>query len=173
MKDLNPDYSVDGVKDNKSVGFKYRNEASEVITYPNTFRLLKILDEGRDVCVAATKAAATTTNGYNVSNAKLAQDGFFDISGSDYSPLAEEPVELLPADADGNMILYDLTASTATNEANDTMLYSVSFILGTIQGGINIKKTGNSCATPGDYEIENFDYCSINKFNFAAQANGA
>ena len=33
--------------------------------------------------------------------------------------------------------------------------------------------SGNFCKTPESFESdENFDYCAINKFNFAAQAIG-
>ena len=73
----------------------------------------------------------------------------------------------------GGLAIYDLYVSTpAESVAKNNLFYSVSFILGTIQGGINITKSGNFCATPDDYGIENFDYCAINKFNFAAQAVG-
>ena len=60
----------------------------------------------------------------------------------------------------------------ARDIANSSALYSVSFVLGTVQGGIDITKSGGFCATPDDYEDANFDYCTINKFNFAALATG-
>ena len=42
-----------------------------------------------------------------------------------------------------------------------------------MQGGINVTAAGNFCAAPNDYgNDQNFDYCSINKFNFAARATG-
>ena len=169
MNAINSDYRVEGVS---AVGFKYRDENGE--TKEKTgFRLLKIADTARSVCISATKVANISSINYQVNNSRIAMGGFFDITDASYGIVEEEPVELLSSSANGNMVLYDLTASTAANTSNNRLFYSVSFVLGTIQGGINIKKSTNSCAAPNDYKVENFDYCSINKFNFAAQANGA
>jgi hypothetical protein len=52
------------------------------------------------------------------------------------------------------------------------LFYAGSFILGTTTGGPNIKSNNGNCAVPGDVVYSNFDYCAINKFSFAAQANG-
>lgn len=80
----------------------------------------------------------------------------------------KEFVELL-GDKDNNLALYDL-AVTGPAMGNGTAFYSISFILGTTSGGININATNDFCSAPqngGD-----FNYCAINKFNFAAQATG-
>ena len=100
----------------------------------------------------------------------------FDITS--YGPVEETPIDILSnretgeGDSEGsvgnNLAIYDLASATpAESSAGNSLFYSVSFILGTIQGGINVKASGNFCATPADYELENFDYCAINKFNFA------
>ena len=73
-----------------------------------------------------------------------------------------------------DMALYDLYAMppVGTSKRNN-VFYSVSFILGTVQGGLNVMASGDYCATPASYSsAENFDYCAINKFNFAAEATG-
>ena len=89
-----------------------------------------------------------------------------------YPPISEEPVELLGGE-NNLLVLYDLSAAIpAQSNASNNLFYSVSFILATVTGGIDVKATGNFCATPENYELENFDYCSINKFNFAVQATG-
>ena len=62
-------------------------------------------------------------------------------------------------------------ATPATNDLGKASFYSVSFILGTVQGGINVMSSGNFCKAPEE-DDSNFDYCAINKFNFAAQATG-
>ena len=169
MNTINSDYRAEGVT---AVGFKYRDESGAVKELLG-FRLLKVPDATRSVCISATNGALRSTSSYSINNSLIAASGFFDISDASYGVLDGEPVELLSSSSNGNMILYDLTASTADNDSNNALFYSVSFILGTIQGGVNIKKASNSCASPNDYSVENFDYCSINKFNFAAQANGA
>lgn len=168
MDSISANYNTNGVT---AVGLKYRDEnGNQQMT---GFRLLKVHDTGRSICIAATKVAGNSSIHYSVDNSRIGMGGFFDITSTDYGIVDEEPVELLSNSANGNMVLYDLFASTASNTSNDAMFYSVSFVLGTLQGGINIKKASNNCATPTDYAVENFDYCSINKFNFAAQANGA
>ena len=49
----------------------------------------------------------------------------------------------------------------------------MSFILGTLRGGANVNVSGEFCATPGsNSSVEDFDYCAINKFNFAARTLG-
>ena len=74
---------------------------------------------------------------------------------------------------DTGLAFYDLTISaTADSMAFNSLFYAASFVLGTTQGGVNVKATGNLCATPNDYLNENLDYCAINKFNFAARAMG-
>ena len=71
-----------------------------------------------------------------------------------------------------NLAIYDLYVPTpAVGGAAMTAYYTVSFILGTIGGGINIMAQGDYCAPP-EGSNSNFNYCAINKFNFAAQAGG-
>lgn len=139
------------------------------------FKLLKIEDDERAVCVseALNKREVMASNAsYLVDGAAMRAD--FDITK--FHVLEQEPVDLLGGkDSSNNLALYDLYApKPAISTDNNDSFYAVSFILGTIQGGVNIKASGNYCATPGGKRssAENFDYCAINKFNFAAQANG-
>lgn len=122
------------------------------------FRLLKVKDRKRSVCVAANE-----TNVFNIAKAE----------NNDYGEIDEVPIDVMAED--GGLALYDLDAGAPVSDgAVNNMFYAVSFILGTIQGGINVT-SGNYCVTPEDAtqtDIEAFDYCAINKFNFAAQSNG-
>ena len=143
------------------------------------FKLLKVRDKNRDVCVSAlnTSSSGADDKRYVVSSDKPINGGgsVFDIRREDYAILAEEPIDILSGDINNNLSIYDLTSmAPASSVSMNNAFYATSFILGTIQGGINIDASGNFCATPEGYEstIENFDYCAINKFNFAAQANG-
>ncbi len=121
------------------------------------FRLVKVKDRGRSVCLSAVGKDSYTDN---ISNE-------FKVDG-----LSESPEILLSGDSSQSLALYDLSvAPPATNDLGTDSYYSVSFILGTVQGGINVMSSGNFCKTPEDYD-SNFDYCAINKFNFAAQAVG-
>ena len=110
----------------------------------SAFRLLKIEDYNRQICA-------------NYSYGSL-----------DIGTLTGE--ELIPANS--GLALYNLTVSApATSNATNAAYYSISFILGTTSGGPDITATGDYCKPPEDAE-SNFNYCSINKFNFAAQAGG-
>ena len=129
------------------------NNSSDVLEFEN-FKLLKVRDEGRAVC----------TNWEN-NNAELTMN-----NGSSFE--SDPPVDLLEAGA--NLAIYDLTAPIPADNGNNGLFYSMSFILGTVQGGINVMASGDYCSTPGGYNaaVENIDYCAINKFNFAIQATG-
>lgn len=117
----------------------------------NNFKLLKVRDTSRTVCSGEGP-------GFTIQ--------------SESSIEADPPVVLL--DSGVNLAIYDLTVPAPANNGNNNLFYSVSFILGTVQGGINVMASGDYCATPGGFNsaVENFDYCAINKFNFAAQTAG-
>ena len=116
----------------------------------DNFRLLKVVDRSRDVCKKYDSNSGKFT---------LPEDG--------------ESKELLKGE--GGLALYDLVTSVADQEElGKSVYYYTSFILGTIQGGINVK--AENCAAPeasAETGVEgNLDYCAINKFNFAALATG-
>ena len=145
--------------DEKEATFVYRDINGGTVYYPDQIRMLKVKDEKRAVC-----AVYNETSGMNV----------FNISGEGYDVVTEDPIELLPSSS--NLALYDLYAPVpAVNAGINNIYYSVSFVLGTLQGGADVAAQGSYCATPEGLDnsmIENFDYCAINKFNFAAQAIG-
>ncbi len=123
----------------------------------NDFRLLKVEDRQRAVCGSVLP---DKYNGEDIGN---------EFKGKD-----NEPVVLLANDGSSPLALYSFTSALpAVDGLNSAAFYSMSFILGTVQGGINVMSMGNFCAAPESFDsAENFDYCAINKFNFAAQANG-
>ena len=144
------------VADVEMATFSYKKDDGTTAKIEN-FRLLKVLDPSHSICY--------TANGYESSNV---------ISNSFETDnvITEEPTDILSGDY-SNLALYDLYISKpAQDNQSKNAFYSGSFILATVQGGINIKSSGNYCATPSEYKVENFDYCAINKFNFAKQANG-
>lgn len=162
--------------------FRYRDAFNEVKTIEYSlrdidgnqpFRLLKIRDDTRAVCVSVVRkySDGRYDNNYTLpSNEDISN--VFDISEG-YGLVTEEPVDLILSDQDNDLVLYDLAVPRpAESTTQENMFYSASFILGTIRGGINIQSKGQSCDPPSDYATEEFDYCAINKFNFAVQANG-
>ena len=149
--------------DNNAYGFRDSNKLEITFLDPdhedkpttrNDFKLLKILDRKRNVCKKFNE-----------------DDNKVDIS--EFEKISEPPVDLM--ESSGGLVLYSLNVSSTFSKTIDNAFYSVSFILGTIQGGIDVTAEGDYCKVPGDVnnaDIEAFDYCAINKFNFAAQANG-
>ncbi|MBR3353148.1 type II secretion system protein [Candidatus Saccharibacteria bacterium] len=170
------DYKVDGVS---AAVLKYKNGEDGTTMTESGFRLIKIPDGNRAICISAVNYTPSgnyvvkSANNLSSSTNILGGSNVFDISGEDNDAIFDEIDEPLSSSASSNLVLYDMSAAApAYNSANNTLLYSMSFILGTVQGGINVRASGNFCATPDEYTIENFDYCAINKFNIAVQANG-
>lgn len=176
---------------------KYKSSETETKTFPasgEAFRLIKVKDSKRAVCMSATFKGYNNGNGqrykiensdnlynynsnYTINNNTSVFDLTRDSNNYTFQVLgADDIVEVLIPNAGNNLVLYDLRSTAAVqNAAENGLFYSASFILGTIQGGIDVKASGNYCVPPNDYNEEayaNFDYCAINKFNFAVQATG-
>lgn len=178
------DYAVQEGVEMASLKYRVGNGSERVAT---GFKLLKIKDELRKVCEAAIRVDKTSGEVKNIYHANEIQS---EINMAKLTNTDEEPIEYLGNEAAGS----DEEAAQSTEKNNDNNLaiyymdtyvseqsgitknayYYSSFILGTVQGGINIGASGNFCAAPEgvDDAVENLDYCSINKFNFAALATG-
>ena len=83
------------------------------------------------------------------------------------------PVELINSD-EADLYIYDFTLFPATqNTITGQTFYSATFILGTMRGGINIMSNGDYCEELASLEMTaDFNYCAVNKFNFAMRATG-
>jgi type II secretory pathway pseudopilin PulG len=86
-----------------------------------------------------------------------------------------QPIELISSD-ESDLILYDMTVFPATqHNITKQTFYSATFILGTIRGGVNLQSSGDYCDVEGGSELglsSDFNYCAVNKFNFAMRATG-
>ena len=146
----------DSVKTYPDVGDDGSNEAGRPL------RLVKVEDRGREVCLSQMKKKE-----YGI---EWKDGGVFDIS--DGAELKKDPEEILPSDGSNDLAVYFLdTAIPAESKSSEDVFYSVSLILGTINGGIDLSQSGDFCATP-DQALENMDFCAVNKFNFAIKVNG-
>ncbi len=168
-------YEVNGIGPAKLL-YKYNDGAGHTVEAPllENFRLLKILDEKRTVCVTAIKKLSTSwgsESGYiNQGDVYGHLDTTFDLRST---PLAEQPTELISGESGEGLALYDLTvARPAIGGTNDITFYSGSFILGSIEGGVNIASQGDYCKAFVDKGIIDSDYCAVNRFNFAVQTSG-
>ena len=142
----------------------------ETDTVLDSFRLVKVEDQSRSICIDnigpynyRTSISLTTPPTVEVSGSSK--------NGIKIGRLSSQPSELLQ-DSDMSLALYDLVVSDSVlTKSSNHALYSASFILGTINGGINIMTESNFCQTPSNYSL-NFSYCAVNKFNFTAVASG-
>ena len=139
------------------------------------FRLLKIYDDDRSICVNSMKESSGGSTGYtnyaDLTSRNNTRNEFV-INSSISDENEDSVVELLKDRAASDLVLYDLyVARPALSSTRQNMFYAASFILGTTRGGINIKQGGNICKPPAD-DNSMLDYCAINKFNFAVQAGG-
>jgi hypothetical protein len=160
----------------------YKNASNEIVDAAG-FRLLKIKDESRQVCVGKTSGGSACRYDPFGANGDAAcptesvhsvKTNVFDITDSANMQVIDDPVDLLSESKDGSLALYDLSAvapATSASGGGDSFL-AASFILGTVDGGPDIKASGSSCALPESSSAANFDYCAINRFNFAARASG-
>jgi len=143
---------------------KWSEDGNTAVEHTVTnFKLLKVKDDYRKVC-----RSVLMESDYRFKD----NSHVFDITG--LGEISEEPIDLLGNTSDSNIAIYDLyVAEPAVGKSRSNTFYWGSFILGTTQGGVNVLQDGNYCTPPEGYSsYENFDYCSINKFNFAVQAIG-
>lgn len=89
-----------------------------------------------------------------------------------------KPISLI-SDDEADLVLYDFTVFPATQHTiTKQTFYSATFILGTVRGGININSNGNYCnendspLLGASGLLTDFNYCAVNKFNFAMRATG-
>lgn len=135
------------------------------------FRLIKIKDTSRSVCTSVFDA--DNYRRYPRSNEVLQTPEISGVKVIEISyDLSDEPVELL-SKSDNDLALYDFVVFDPAQVASTGRLfYSASFILGTINGGVDIMTSSNFCKAPSTFSAD-FSYCAINKFNFSIQASGS
>ncbi len=133
------------------------------------FRLLKIEDSSRSICAAALKAVGGGAENYYPAATQILNPPAAEIKFTE--TLASAPEEMLK-DTDASLALYDFVLfEPARVTTTGRLLFSGSFILGTINGGVDIMTSSNYCKAPSNFSAD-FSYCAINKFNFSIQASG-
>ena len=119
------------------------------------FRLLKVSDFDKELC------------SQNLDSSYVYKGSNYTLSSS-----PEVNIDLLDA-SENNLALYDMTIFSPTvHTVTSSALFSGTFILATLRGGVDITATGDFCTDPPDNLDTDFAYCSINKFNFTMRAAG-
>lgn len=141
------------------------NHRAELIVngtnYGDKFRVMRVNDDDRALCGAYMNGGSYRYNGNSGSKYS------YNISSDD------APIELLSG-SESNLTLYDFVPfPAASHDITQHAFYSITFILGTIQGGINIMSTGDYCKAPATDSLDTeFNFCAVNKFSFAVRATG-
>ena len=169
---FNEDYTIEGAE-NIGSGLKLKYKTIEGDTFEKSnFKIFKVQDSERLVCKIAS--------GYLVGNEGTGYGkGTYD---TEFVSLVDNKIDISSITSNGeaadllegssNMSIYDLKSGVpAENGISNNIFYSVSLILGTLQGGVNVSAMGCEAPESGS-ALESFDYCAINKFNFAATATG-
>ncbi|MDO4759165.1 MAG: hypothetical protein Q4A30_00015 [Candidatus Saccharibacteria bacterium] len=127
----------------------------------SNFRLLKIEDSNRALC---TQHMIANQYAYDASNHHYLATAADGIIG--------HPQEILSS-AEENLALFSLEIFRPTqHHLTLHAFYSGTFILGTVQGGVDITGAGDYCTLSPEHPASDFNYCAINKFNFAMRATG-
>lgn len=127
------------------------NETKEI----TGLRLVKFSDPARTACSA--------------------WDGSATLDISRATTLSAEPEEMLSVtDTQIQLALYELNVFPVTQDSLSLRsFYSGTFILATLTGSVDVKSEGNYCDPSNSQSLAgDFNYCAVNKFNFAAQASG-
>ena len=135
----------------------------------NTYKLAKIEDHQNLIC----KTLFGGSTNYNDTSYPKFPSNFVlaDIFAPDPSP---EVTELI-SDSDSPLAIYDLVIfPPAKVDTTGRLFLSGSFILGTVEGGVNVMAQGDYCQLPSGsgYSSFDFSYCAINKFNFSVSTTG-
>lgn len=134
---------------------------------PKPFRLLKIADINRSLCTAHLPNGSTN---YSYDNSVATNAS----SNRSYKSSTLGSIEEVLSNSEDNLALYTLDIfEPTTHDISKHSFYSGTFILATVQGGIDITSQGDYCSDAASLDLNtDFNYCAINKFNFAMRATG-
>jgi len=181
----NTRYGLNGTPDNsnssRTLTLRYLNESGSAVTVGDPGastgsdrpeRLIRIQDRTYRVCSAFLQQQ--TADPYGTGNWEL-----------DITKEAKNDTEnRIPTPTNGylnafdlDLLLYEFTIQPISQDAITLRTYMTgNFILATDRGSIDITATGDYCQNSETSQLDNlgaeFNYCAINKFNFAARTAG-
>lgn len=145
------------------------------------FRLIRIEDKTHRACSSVVNSNYEST---------LSQTDIIDVQtlahSSESAPLwnrISEPKSDFLNEFDLDLTLYELTIFHLSQDSVTLRSYlSGTFILATLRGNVDIMRSGDYCSVnttnaggedSGSHDLgSEFNYCAINKFNFAARTAG-
>lgn len=171
-----------GKEANRTVSLLYNDsttgESNKALT---DFRLARFEDKTYRACSAAVNISNYTAEVENATNSDYVIDIRNLANGSHNS--TPTPTQGFLSSFDLDLMLYEFTIfPISQDEVTLRTFMSGTFILATERGRVNIIRSGDYCDVNGENTDDTtsmlndlgseFNYCSINKFNFAARTAG-
>lgn len=178
-----------GEQEGRTIKLLYRNTSNQDVTTEPP-RLMKLEDRTHRVCSAVMNSDYSTNFSANMTIDIRTLAG---SSASDTNPLWNRiptPEQGMLNQFDLDLMLYEFTIFPISQDAVTLRTYmSGTFVLATLRGNVDIMRSGDYCqpdrvtdpttgeVIEGDTSSLNdlgseFNYCAINKFNFAARTAG-
>ncbi len=157
----------------RTLSLKYRNEYGNIAPNPiKNARLIRIEDRTHRVCSAFLDKQEN--DGANNGDWEL--DITDEANNGAHNPIRNPTNGYLSA-FDLDLMLYELIIHQISQDSITLRTYMAgNFVLATERGGIDITTTGDYCQNSETSQLDNlgaeFNYCAINKFNFAARTAG-
>lgn len=171
-----------GKEANRTVSLRYNDSTTgEHNATLTDFRLARFEDKTYRACSVSTNSSnynpeltSSTAANYEINITQLANGSSNDIP---------TPTQGFLSSFDLDLMLYEFTIfPISQDEVTLRTFMSGTFILATERGRVNIVRSGDYCDVNGENTDETasmlsdlgseFNYCSINKFNFAARTAG-
>lgn len=178
-----------GLRDKQTLTLRYRDKNNNNVEVKDT-RLLKIKDSTYRVCSAVMNSDYTSqfTSNMTIDITTLAHSRPTDEHPL-WNVIQDPPQEGMLNQFDLDLALYEFTVFPISQDSVTLRTYmSGTFILATFRGNVDIMRSGDYCSPGGTYvdadgntvtdtsSLGNlgskFNYCAINKFNFAARTAG-
>ena len=170
---------------------KMKTSAGGVFTVENE-RLVRVPDSGRNVCramiskmygnykkYASVRKGVDTQSGDWVGRLETENNSLLlDLTGTGLNVVyGVDNYEVINSSTNSNssagLAVYDIYVSEPSLDTKTKRLfYSVSFVLATLEGGVDVTATGNYCSVGNKKTMENLTNCAINQFKFSAQTKG-
>lgn len=166
---------------------RYLNFAGDVVT-TEAPRLMRVEDRNYRVCSAVMNNDYTSNFSSNMTiDITTLTHSTADIPLRNPTPT---PTEGMLNAFDLNLTLYEFTIFPISQDSVTLRTYmSGTFILATLRGNVDIMRSGDYCSLGTQIDVEDdgepigdtssinnlgseFNYCAINKFNFAARTAG-
>ena len=148
------------------------------------YGLARVKDPSAVLCQSAEKARKNAT-----SNAFFS-DGHKGVAGDYTVTVKSQDLTVLLDGKDSNdgsdLELYDFSVMHATRTSlTDQSLFSISFVLGTMRGGINVMSSSNYCSQKAQEGLDaetkaaqeamanvGMSYCAVNRFEVTVRQTG-